>query len=58
MRTQYGVTSTYLSALVDAVANKKGYYNAWYGTEYLSGEVVKIINGAITKNKALRQSLL
>ncbi|SJM95080.1 hypothetical protein CRENPOLYSF2_4570006 [Crenothrix polyspora] len=57
MRKNYGVTSTSLGVLVDALANKKGYKNSWYGTEYLNGRIVKIINRAIAKNNALRQSI-
>lgn len=55
MRTRYGVTNTTLSVLVDAFANAKGYYNAWYGTEYINADVVGIINRVIASNEALQQ---
>ncbi|WP_394753038.1 LamG domain-containing protein [Crenothrix sp.] len=54
MRKNYGVTSTSLGMLVDALANKKGYKNSWYGTEYINADVVGIINRVIAKNKALQ----
>lgn len=54
MCSKYGVICNDLSAaLVDAVANKKGYHNDWYGAEYLNDMVVNSINDAIAKNNAI-----
>jgi hypothetical protein len=41
-------------SLIDAFANAKGYYNAWYGTEYLNFTVRIYIDNTIANIKGLK----
>ena len=66
MAKKYGAKNTALSALVDAMATQKGYYNGWadsltwsfYGDEYSNEIVVNNIESVKTLNQTMIKNFL